>query len=452
MASTAHLKLVAADDRIAARLSGLAAGYDDADRALLGRALDWTAQHAGERRLAGGETLPDHALATAQILQGFKPDAECLAASLLCRAAADHESVPTIREAFGARVAELAEGTARMGSIEELGGRVERTRAAGAQLETLRKMLLAMAQDVRVVLIKLADHVQTLRTVVKSDDEAAPRCDGASGAGHLCAAGEPARRLAAEVGNRGPCVAHTRARDLPAHRALARRKARRSRTLHRRRHRAICAWRWRRPASTPNSAGGRSTFTASTTRCAARQLDFASVYDVRAVRVIVDDVKDCYTVLGIVHNLWTPMPGEFDDYIARPKGNDYRSLHTAVIGPAGKPLEIQIRTAEMHQHAELGVAAHWRYKEGSRRDARYDDKIAWLRQVVEWKDEMADAATADFKFCSGHDLRADAAGQGDRSAARRRRRSILPTTCTAISATAAAAPRSTARWCRSIRR
>jgi GTP pyrophosphokinase len=122
-----------------------------------------------------------------------------------------------------------------------------------------------------------------------------------------------------------------------------------------------------------------------------KELDFASLYDVRAVRVIVADVKACYTVLGVVHNLWTPLPGEFDDYIARPKGNNYRSLHTAVIGPGGKPLEIQIRTSEMHQHAEFGIAAHWRYKEGSRRDARYDDKIAWLRQIVEWKDEMVDA-------------------------------------------------------------
>jgi GTP pyrophosphokinase len=119
---------------------------------------------------------------------------------------------------------------------------------------------------------------------------------------------------------------------------------------------------------------------------------FDAVYDVRAVRVLVGDIADCYAALDLVHRLWRPVPGEFDDYIAKPKGNDYQSLHTAVIGDDGKPLEIQIRTFEMHQHAELGVAAHWRYKEGSRRNAGYDDKIAWLRQVVEWKDEVADAA------------------------------------------------------------
>ncbi|MEP6943883.1 MAG: TGS domain-containing protein, partial [Betaproteobacteria bacterium] len=118
-----------------------------------------------------------------------------------------------------------------------------------------------------------------------------------------------------------------------------------------------------------------------------------TVYDIRAVRILVDEVKDCYAALGVVHNLWTPLAREFDDYIAKPKANDYRSLHTAVSGPDGKPLEVQIRTHEMHQHSEYGVAAHWRYKEGSaarQRDPGYEQKIAWLRQVLDWKDAIAD--------------------------------------------------------------
>ena len=118
-----------------------------------------------------------------------------------------------------------------------------------------------------------------------------------------------------------------------------------------------------------------------------------ALYDIRAVRVLVDDVRDCYAALGIVHHVWTPLPGEFDDYIAKPKANSYRSLHTAVIGPEGKPLEVQIRTIEMHQHSEYGVAAHWRYKEaeqkGMRRDPGFEDRIAWLRQVLDWKDHVA---------------------------------------------------------------
>jgi GTP pyrophosphokinase len=122
-----------------------------------------------------------------------------------------------------------------------------------------------------------------------------------------------------------------------------------------------------------------------------KHLDFSELYDVRAVRILVDDVKDCYAALGLIHNLWQPIPGEFDDYIARPKSNNYRSLHTAVSGPRGLALEVQIRTFEMHQHSELGVAAHWRYKEGGKSDAKFDEKVAWLRQILAWKDEVADS-------------------------------------------------------------
>ncbi|MGA0025393.1 MAG: RelA/SpoT family protein, partial [Burkholderiales bacterium] len=121
----------------------------------------------------------------------------------------------------------------------------------------------------------------------------------------------------------------------------------------------------------------------------------------RAVRVLVDDVKDCYAVLGIVHSLWSPLPKEFDDYIAKPKANNYRSLHTAVIGPDGKSVEVQIRTHEMHRYSELGVAAHWRYKEGGRQDRGYEEKIAWLRQVLEWKDEVRDTGELAEQFRTG---------------------------------------------------
>ncbi len=120
-----------------------------------------------------------------------------------------------------------------------------------------------------------------------------------------------------------------------------------------------------------------------------KQLAFAELYDVRALRVLTSNVKDCYTALGVVHNLWQAIPGEFDDYIAQPKGNNYRSLHTAVIGPEGHALEIQIRTHDMHRESEFGIAAHWRYKEGGRGDRKYDEKIAWLRQVLDWRDELS---------------------------------------------------------------
>jgi GTP pyrophosphokinase len=130
-------------------------------------------------------------------------------------------------------------------------------------------------------------------------------------------------------------------------------------------------------------------------------LDFEALRDVRAVRVLVKDVKDCYAALGLVHHLWSPIPKEFDDYIAKPKSNNYRSLHTAVIGPEGKAVEVQIRTHDMHQHSEYGVAAHWRYKEQSRHDRSYDEKIAWLRQILEWKDEVRDTGELAEQFKTG---------------------------------------------------
>ena len=119
-----------------------------------------------------------------------------------------------------------------------------------------------------------------------------------------------------------------------------------------------------------------------------KSVAFEKLYDIRAVRVIVSNVRECYTVLGVVHDLWKPIEGEFDDYIASPKANGYKSLHTAVVGPEGRTLEVQIRTEEMHQHSEHGVAAHWRYKEGTRSDRKFDAKIAWLRQVLAWRNEL----------------------------------------------------------------
>ncbi len=149
-----------------------------------------------------------------------------------------------------------------------------------------------------------------------------------------------------------------------------------------------------------------------------KQSGIDALYDIRAVRILVDSVKDCYAALGIVHHLWTPLAREFDDYIAKPKANNYRSLHTAVIGPEDKSLEVQIRTFEMHQHSEFGVAAHWRYKEGAkgtRQDPTFDEKIAWLRQVLDWKDAVADsselAVRVQGKPLHRLDLRAHAAGQ-----------------------------------------
>ncbi|MEK7834911.1 MAG: HD domain-containing protein, partial [Pseudomonadota bacterium] len=354
---------------------------------------------AAGRTLQGGEPLLPHAVNTALILREFKLDAECLAASLLAHLAVAHEAVLAIRDQFGARVAELAEGVARMAMIESLSRRAARGSEQAAQLEGLRKMLLAMVQDVRVVLVKLADHIQTLRFVVKCDDVQL-RHDMA----------RLALDIFAPLANRlGVWQLKWELEDLAlrilepeTYRRIARLLDEKRGDRERYIDQVISRLREELArAGIRAEVSGRPKHIYSIYHKMRRKgVDFDALYDVRAVRVLVGDVKDCYAALGAVHSLWTPLPREFDDYIAKPKSNDYRSLHTAVIGPEGKPLEIQIRTVEMHGHAELGVAAHWRYKEGSRRNSGYDQRIAWLRQIVEWKDEVADAGELAAQFKS----------------------------------------------------
>jgi GTP pyrophosphokinase len=344
----------------------------------------------------GGEPALDHALHVATILRELKLDAECLVACLLVPLAGSHDMLVEIRDRFGAGVAELADGVARMAMIESLSG--DGARADGpAQLEGLRKMLLAMAQDVRVVLIKLADHMQSMRYLVRCDDVQL-RHDMA----------RLTRNLFAPLANRlGVWQLKWELEDV-ALRILEPETYKRIASLldekrsDRERYIEKATERLRAEFSRARikaDISGRPKHIYSIyNKMRRKAVAFEAVYDVRAVRVLVDGIDECYAALDVVHRLWTPLPGEFDDYIAKPKGNDYRSLHTAVAGDDGKPLEIQIRTFEMHQHAEFGVAAHWRYKEGSRHQAAYDEKIAWLRQMVEWKDEVADAAELAARF------------------------------------------------------
>ena len=287
-----------------------------------------------------------------------------------------------------------------MAQIESLGGAVPSGEQADAQLEGLRKMLLAMVQDFRVVLIKLASHTQTLRFLTKAGEESQRR-----------AAARLSLDIFAPLANRlGVWQLKWELEDL-AFRIndpeLYKRIARMLDEKRAERERFIADAR-EHLSSELARAGigceitGRPKHIYSIYNKMRRKgLAFEDLHDVNALRVFVRDVKDCYAVLGIVHHLWTPIPREFDDYIAKPKGNDYRSLHTAVVGPGDRVLEVQIRTYEMHQQAELGIAAHWRYKEGTRADSRYDEKVAWLRQMLEWKDELADGRTLAEHFKAG---------------------------------------------------
>ncbi|HET9403070.1 MAG TPA: bifunctional (p)ppGpp synthetase/guanosine-3',5'-bis(diphosphate) 3'-pyrophosphohydrolase [Burkholderiales bacterium] len=350
--------------------------------------------------LASGEPALGHAVGAAAIVSELRLDGEAVAAALLASVVqAEPARLRAVAERCGTVVAGLVEGVAKMAQIHALSSRSLSAPAGGqaAQLEALRKMLLAMVQDTRVVLVKLADHTQELRFAARSDDAPTRR-----GTALLT------NEVFAPLANRlGVWQLKWEMEDL-AFRILEPETYRRiARMLDEKREdreryiEGIVA-RLRNELARAGIAAevsGRPKHIFSIyKKMNTKSTDFKSLYDVRAVRILVQDARNCYAALGLVHNLWTPIPREFDDYIAKPKANQYRSLHTAVIGPQDKALEVQIRTYEMHQHSELGVAAHWRYKEGLRGDPDYDRKIAWLRQVLEWKDAVGDAGELAERF------------------------------------------------------
>ncbi len=255
-------------------------------------------------------------------------------------------------------------------------------------------MLLAMVEDIRVVLLRLASRTQTLRWLAR-----APAAERAQLARETL-------DIYAPLANRlGVWQLKWELEDLSFRYLepelykriaglLENRRSERERFVEQ--SIAELADELARAGIRAEITGRPKHLYSIYTKMRAKSLDFSQIHDVSGLRVLVDEAKDCYTVLGVVHNLWAPIPREFDDYISRPKANLYRSLHTAVIGPEGKALEVQIRTREMHRDAELGVAAHWRYKEGGKRATGkgdpFDEKIAWLRQMLAWRDEIVDAS------------------------------------------------------------
>lgn len=368
-------------------LAPLASQYGPEKAALLRAAVDYLYAHADECVTDSGTPLPQHALATAAILAGMRFDAETVAAALLAGLPESALEPEALRRAFGPGLTTLILGAARLNRMDalfsELAGETN-------QSESLRQMLLAMTDDIRVVLIKLAERVQTLREMAQAAPETRRKL------------AHDARELYAPLANRlGVWQLKWELEDLACrylepetYRHIARLLD--ERRLDREWYIDQVIAQLKRELSQAGLEGfevsGRPKHIASIlAKMRKKHLDFEDVYDVRAVRILTRDVKDCYHALGVVHSLWQPIPGQFDDYISRPKGNGYQSLHTAVIGPENKALEVQIRTFEMHQEAELGVAAHWRYKEGGQ-GAALTDKIAWLRQLLAWKEELAEHA------------------------------------------------------------
>ncbi len=337
-------------------------------------------KHAGQQRKSGEEFV-SHPLEVTKILAELHLDTITLQAALLHDVVEDSGvKLAEIRARFGPEVAALVDGVTKL-------GRIKYSTVAEAQSQNLRKMLIAMAKDIRVILIKLADRLHNMRTL-----SALPP--------------EKQREKAIETMEIYAPLAHRlgisqikwELEDLAffylepkkfnqIQRMVAESRAAREEYLEQ----VIQQLRSELEAvGIASEISGRPKHLYSIyQKMTQRGKDFSEIYDLIALRVIVGSVKDCYGALGTVHSIWKPVPGRFKDYVAMPKFNMYQSLHTTVIGPAGRPLEIQIRTEEMHRTAEYGIAAHWRYKEGGR-DESFDERLAWLRQMLEWQTELKD--------------------------------------------------------------
>ena len=372
-------------------LSAVCKDRDEPERQVIHAALE-VAQQAHQRQVrASGEPYLVHCLAVAEIVHHLHLDHEAVAAAILHDVVEDTDvSLDVIEKEFGANVAALVDGVTKMGHIEEIRGVAPgKGDTEVSHSESVRKLLLAMAEDVRVVLIKLADRLHNMRTLRYLSEKRQRRI------------ARETLDIYAPLANRlGIWQVKWELEDLAlrymdgeAYRRIA--SLLDGRRIDRERHielvKESLQTEFERAGIRAEIYGRPKHIYSIWRKMQRKNIDFHEIFDVQAVRVLVDNPRDCYAVLGIVHGLWHHVPHEFDDYIANPKTNNYRSLHTAVIGPEGKAVEVQIRTREMHEHAELGIAAHWRYKEGAHYDAGFEKKIVWLRQLLEWKDEEPSA-------------------------------------------------------------
>jgi GTP pyrophosphokinase len=402
-------------------LQKLPDNYSPADRDLVLRAYRVAEKaHEGQKRVSG-EPYIQHCLAVADILLDMRVPPAVTAAALLHDTVEDTSiTLEDIRRDFGDEIAKLVDGVTKLtqlprvsrgdqqlkedekeqeqrqiaerrgeASPDETAAMMMRSRKHDLVSETLRKTFLAMGEDVRVVLIKLADRLHNMRTLSSMPEHKIQRI------------AQETLDIFAPLANRlGIWQMKWELEDLAFRYVnpdkyreiadnLAKRRSEREQEMQNIRQRLVEELG---KAGIQAEVSARPKHIYSIYRKMVRKgVTFDMVHDVRGVRIIVPDVTACYTALGIIHRRWRPIPGEFDDYIAAPKDNFYQSLHTAVLYDDGHTLEIQIRTQEMHQNAEYGIAAHWRYKEGATRDDDYERRILWLRSLMDWRQDVEDA-------------------------------------------------------------
>ncbi|SPR37869.1 GTP pyrophosphokinase [Bordetella pertussis] len=382
-----------------------AAGLDDAGQRQLAHAAAWAWPRFEAQKALTGEPLASHAAGAVRILASLHTDQATRVAAVLASLPADlNAPAPTLRNdpvasEFGVEVARLVQGARallRLGIVARHASDSEAE--SGSQKEMQRKMLLAMAADLRIVLMRLASRLQSLRWHAETKTP--------------CAAGfaRETLDLYTPLANRlGIWQLKWEMEDLAFRFLEPERYKQIAHLLEEKRveREAFIAEAIVRMQEALARAGvvaevsGRPKHIYSIwNKMRLKGLDFSQMYDLRALRIIVDDVRACYTALGLVHEMWTPLPEEFDDYISRPKPNGYRSLHTVVTDAQGRAFEVQIRTREMHQFAEYGMAAHWRYKEAGARggqvaaSSEYDRQLSWMRQLLAWNSDVEDEGEA----------------------------------------------------------
>src|SRR5215204_6629847 len=373
-------------DELIAEVEGYKA---DADRELLTRAFDYAARaHDGQLRRSGQEFIY-HPWGAAKILAGLQLDEATLAAALLHDTVEDTEvSLDEIRSEFGDEIAILVDGVTKL-------TRVQFQSREQAEAENYRKLIVAMAADVRVILIKLADRLHNLRAIEylgkqKQVQKARETLDVYAPLAHRLGI----HKIKWELEDLAFQALHPR-KYAEIEAMVAERRADREEHVN---EAAVVLTKELDKVAIPAEIAGRAKhFFSIYDKMSKKGREFNEIYDLTAMRVIVErdgeeGTRDCYGALGLIHALWKPMPGRFKDYVAMPKFNGYRALHTTVIGPAGSPLEIQIRTREMHREAELGIAAHWLYKHANakRKKTADDDWLAWVKQLMEWGEDEAD--------------------------------------------------------------
>lgn len=353
-----------------------------ADVTLLERAFKFArVAHSGQIRESGEEYIT-HPLEVALILTETQMDVETIAAAILHDVVEDTgTSKEEISEQFGPLVARLVDGVTKLTRLDFKDKQEQ-------QAESLRKMFLAMAEDLRVILIKLADRLHNMRTLkyrpqIKQKSTAKETLDIFAPLAHRLGISY----IQWELEDLAFRYLEPEAYKDIAAKVAAKREDREAIIAH-----ALSSLRSQLDeVDIKADIQGRPKHFYSIFRKMNSGKSFAEIFDLTAIRIIVDSVKDCYGVLGLVHNIWRPIPGRFKDYIAVPKPNMYQSLHTTVVGERGEPLEIQIRTWEMHRIAENGIAAHWSYKEGARPDKAFVSKLTWLRSILEWQQELRGA-------------------------------------------------------------